>query len=99
VEPPAAILTLCILLGIAGTCVYAASVVPEENTVVTEETTQEPVPVMASECCHTDTNTSYSGGTCPTCSKSVSGTVRRCSKCGSGWIKMTICGHSFSLNN
>ena len=53
----AAILTLCILLGIAGTCVYAASVMPEENTVVTEkttvsaeETTQELVPVMANQC-------------------------------------------------
>jgi len=47
----AAILTLCILLGIAGTCVYAASAMPEENTAVTEETTQELVPVMASGCC------------------------------------------------
>ena len=46
----AAILTLCILLGIAGTCVYAASAVPEENLTVTEETTQELVPVMASSC-------------------------------------------------
>ncbi len=53
----AAILTLCILLGIAGTCVYAASAVPEENPTVTEETivaaeetTQELVPVMATGC-------------------------------------------------
>lgn len=46
----AAILTLCILLGIAGTCVYAASVMPEETTAVTEETTQELVPVMARGC-------------------------------------------------
>ena len=50
----AAILTLCILLGIAGTCVYASSVMPEENEVVIEETivadeetTQELMPMMA----------------------------------------------------
>lgn len=46
----AAILTLCILLGIAGTCVYAASAMPEENTAVTEKTTQELVPMMATRC-------------------------------------------------
>ena len=45
----AAILTLCILIDIAGTCVYAASI-PEENTVPTEETIQELMPIMASEC-------------------------------------------------
>ena len=45
----AAILTLCILLGIAGTCVYAASI-PEENTVHTEETAQELMPMMARGC-------------------------------------------------
>ncbi len=45
----AAILTLCILLGIAGTCVYAASI-PEENTAPTEETTQELIPIMARMC-------------------------------------------------
>ena len=45
----AAILTLCILLGIAGTCVYAASI-PEENTAHTEETTQELMPMMARGC-------------------------------------------------
>ena len=95
----AAILTLCILLGIAGTCVYAASVMPEDNPTAMEETTQELVPVMASECCHTYTNTSYSGGKCPKCGIIGSGTVIRCSKCGAGWIKMTICGHSIPLNN
>ena len=94
----AAILTLCILLGIAGTCVYAASAVPEENSTVTDETTQELVPVMASECCHTYTNRSYSGGTCITCHKSVKGTAIVCSKCGSGWVELT-CGHRFSTNN
>lgn len=101
----AAILTLCILLGVAGTCVYAASAMTEETAVTeettesAEETTQELVPVMASECCdHTYTNTSYSGGTCPACNKSVSGTVIRCSKCGSGWINLT-CGHRFFLND
>jgi len=59
----AAILTLCILLGIAGTCVYATSVMPGENeavteeaTVVAEETTHELVPVMASECGYTSVN-------------------------------------------
>jgi hypothetical protein len=46
----AAILTLCILLGIAGTCVYAASAMPEETTSVTEGTTQELVPVLARGC-------------------------------------------------
>jgi len=53
----AAILTLCILLGIAGTCVYATSAMPEENPTATEETivaanetTQELVPVMATRC-------------------------------------------------
>ena len=45
----AAILTLCILLGIAGTCVYAASI-PEENTAHTEETAQELMPMMARGC-------------------------------------------------
>ena len=44
-----AILTLCILLGIAGTCVYATSML-EESTVVTEETTPELMPMMASGC-------------------------------------------------
>jgi len=53
----AVILTLCILLGIAGTCVYAASVMPEENTAVTEETTQELVPLAASTC--NETNNDY----------------------------------------
>jgi len=37
------ILTLCILLGIAGTCVYAASV-------ILEEITQEFMPMMARAC-------------------------------------------------
>ncbi len=75
------------------------TVVTEESTVATAETIPELVPVMASECCnHTYTNTSYSGGTCPTCSKSVSGTEIRCSKCGAGWVNLT-CGHSFSLKN
>ncbi len=60
----AAILTLCLLLGIAGTCVYAASVMPEENptatdgiivateesTVADEETTSELMPMMAQRC-------------------------------------------------
>ena len=46
----AAILTLCILLGIAGTCVYAASAMTEETVIVTEEPTQELVPVMARAC-------------------------------------------------
>ena len=46
----AAILTLCILLGIAGTCVYAVSAMPEENPTATEKTIQELVPVMASGC-------------------------------------------------
>ena len=45
----AAILTLCILLGIAGICVYAASIT-EENTVPTEETAQELMPMMARGC-------------------------------------------------
>ena len=51
-----AILTLCILLGIAGTCVYAVAM-PEETTTVTEETivtaeetTKELVPVMVQGC-------------------------------------------------
>lgn len=50
---------LYILLGITGTCVYAVSAMPEENTTVTEETTvaaeeitQELVPMMASGCCY-----------------------------------------------
>lgn len=45
-----AILTLCILLGIAGTCVYAASAVADKTTTVTEGTTQELAPVMARAC-------------------------------------------------
>ena len=47
----AAILTLCIFLGITGTCVYAVAM-PEETT-ATEETTQELVPVMTTRCAHT----------------------------------------------
>ena len=39
----AAILTLCILLGVTGTCVYAASV-------MSEEITQEFMPMMARAC-------------------------------------------------
>ncbi len=45
----AAILTLCILLGLAGTCVYAASI-PKGNTALAEETTQELMPMMACGC-------------------------------------------------
>ena len=45
----AAILTLFILLGIAGTCVYAASV-------MSEETTQEFMPMMARGCSNYDYN-------------------------------------------
>jgi len=63
----AAILTLCILLGIAGTCVYAASVMSEEITTVTEETTvaaeeitPELVPVMARGCTGTYIPSSWS---------------------------------------
>ncbi len=46
----AAILTLCILLSFGVTCVYAASVLPEENTVAAERTAQELVPVMTRGC-------------------------------------------------
>lgn len=52
----AAILTLCILLRVAGICVHATAmsgettVATEKNIVVTEETTQELVPMMAREC-------------------------------------------------
>ena len=46
-------MTLCILLGIAGTCVYAASI-PEEDTVHTEETAQELMPMMARGCSNYD---------------------------------------------
>ena len=46
----ATILTLGILLGFAGTCVYAVSEMPEANTVVTEEPAQELVPLMARGC-------------------------------------------------
>ena len=67
----AAILTLCILLGIAGTCVYAASVIPEENITVTEETTRELVPVMARGCGTTnDPLTKYFGSGYEVTSKS-----------------------------
>jgi len=59
----AAILTLCILLDIAGACVYASSVMQEDNPTATEETivaaeetTQELVPVMARAC---DNNVYY----------------------------------------
>ena len=55
----AAILTLCILLGIAGTCVYAASVMPEENPTATEETTPGLVPVMARGCGYGDLTSWY----------------------------------------
>ena len=44
----AVILTLCILIGIAGTCVHAAVV--DETTQVTDEPTQELMPMMASRC-------------------------------------------------
>ena len=71
-----------------------------EETVVTEETTQELVPVMASECCsRTYTTNSYRNGTCPMCGTKGSGTVNKCSKCGVGWIKMTVCGHSIPLKD
>ena len=50
----AAILTLCILLGIAGACVYAASVMLEEITALTEienaTIEHELVPMMAMRC-------------------------------------------------
>ena len=48
------ILTLCILLGIAGACVYAASVMLEEITALTEienaTIEHELVPMMAMRC-------------------------------------------------
>ena len=59
-----AILTLCIVLGIAGTClnvtvmaaettatVEETAVATEDTTVVAEENTQELVPRMAARCC------------------------------------------------
>jgi hypothetical protein len=50
----AMLLALCILLGIAGTGVHATAMTAE-STVVTDENTQELVPVMAKMCydCHT----------------------------------------------
>ena len=55
-----AIVILCILLGIAGTCVNVTATaeentatvekMPEETTTVNEETPQELVPVMAQRC-------------------------------------------------
>ena len=64
----AALLTLCILLGIAGISVHAtagaeettavteeAKVATEDNTVSTEETTQELMPTMARGCTDYDT--------------------------------------------
>ena len=44
----AVILTLCILIGIAGTCVHAAVV--DETTQVADEPTQELMPMMANGC-------------------------------------------------
>ena len=44
----AVILTLCILIGIAGTCVHAAVV--DESTQVADEATQELMPRMATRC-------------------------------------------------
>ena len=44
----AVILTMCILIGIAGTCVHAAVV--DETTQVSDEPTQELMPMMASGC-------------------------------------------------
>ena len=52
----ATILTLGILLGFAGTYVYAVSEMPEANTVVTEEPAQELVPLMARGCGYTSVN-------------------------------------------
>ena len=49
----AVILTLCILLGTAGTCVYVAAVMPEDNTAVIEENTQDLVPRMSTRCAPT----------------------------------------------
>ena len=46
----ATILTLGILLGIAGICVCAVSEMSEVKTVATEELTQELVPLMARGC-------------------------------------------------
>ena len=50
----AVILTLCILIGIAGTCVHAAVV--DETTQVADELTQELMPMMASGCGYTSVN-------------------------------------------
>ncbi len=49
-----AILTLCILLGIVGTCVTVTAMA-EETTVAADETTQELVPMMASMCYYYNT--------------------------------------------
>ena len=87
----AAILTLCILLGIAGTCIYAASVMPEENKVATEqtivaaeETTQELVPVMATRCgdhTHTPGAVITETRTC-SCGKTFVYQYQTCAVCG-----------------
>lgn len=53
----AVILMLCILLGIAGTCVYAVAV--EETIPVAKETTQELVPMMVQRCAHVHTDSCY----------------------------------------
>ena len=44
-----AVLTLCILLGIAGICVNIVAMAVEQ-TIVTDENTQELMPMMASGC-------------------------------------------------
>ena len=63
------ILTLCILIGIAGTCLNITAmaaettaateeittIATEETTIATEDTTQELVPMMASWCCDYET--------------------------------------------
>ena len=91
----AAILTLCILLSIAGTCVYAASVTPEENTAVTEETTQELMPTITRSCPCTNHvwrgNGTTLGSSCKDCLKNG---MRNeiCSKCSATRSVCQSCG-------
>jgi hypothetical protein len=55
-----AILTLCLLLGIAGTRMDVSAmaeenpIAAEENTVAPEETNPEPIPMMAQRSCNDD---------------------------------------------
>jgi len=97
------LLMAVVLMCMAVLCVHANDIHYE----VTLEYNSEPfdfeierggeLEVMASCACHKLEQSTYEGGTCPTCNKkSKFGYVYRCKSCGEGYVLLD-CGHKKGL--